>query len=100
MRQIALTFGCSVILFSGLAVAQQHNMPSKMTDEEIIKSAMSAAPPESEKTPQLLMSARTEKFALCVRAAIILPAWPITPTRPVQTQCAPTKTQWSGLRLG
>src|ERR1700736_6998773 len=45
MRQVALTFGCSVLLVSGLAVAQQHNMPSgKMTDEEIIKSAMSAAP--------------------------------------------------------
>ena len=37
--------GCSVVLVSGLAFAQQHNMPSgKMTDEEIIKSAISAAP--------------------------------------------------------
>src|ERR1700680_3268790 len=45
MRHVALTLGCSVVLASGLAVAQQHNMPSgKMTDEEIIKSAMSAAP--------------------------------------------------------
>ena len=45
MRHVALTLGCSVVLVSGLAVAQQHNMPSgKMTDEEIIKSAMSAAP--------------------------------------------------------
>jgi hypothetical protein len=46
MRHVALTFGCSVVLISGLAVAQQHNMPSagKMTDDEIIKSAMSAAP--------------------------------------------------------
>ena len=44
MRHVALTLGCSVVLVSGLAVAQQHNMPSgKMTDEEIIKSAMSAA---------------------------------------------------------
>src|ERR1700732_4171754 len=45
MRHVALTLGCSVVFVSGLAVAQQHNMPSaKMTDEEIIKSAMSAAP--------------------------------------------------------
>jgi hypothetical protein len=45
MRHVALTLGCSVVLVSGLAVAQQHNMPSgKMTDEQIIKSAMSAAP--------------------------------------------------------
>ena len=45
MRHVALTLGCSVVLVSGLALAQQHNMPSgKMTDEEIIKSAMSAAP--------------------------------------------------------
>src|SRR5437763_3407422 len=45
MQQVALIFGCSLVLISGLAVAQQHNMPAgKMTDEEIIKSAMSAAP--------------------------------------------------------
>src|SRR5205823_4303154 len=45
MRHVALAFGCSVVLVSGLAVAQQHNMPSAtVTDEEIIKSAMSAAP--------------------------------------------------------
>src|SRR5438445_10419911 len=45
MRPVTLTFACSVVLVSGLAVAQQHMMPSgKMTDDEIIKSAMSAAP--------------------------------------------------------
>src|SRR5260370_23037920 len=45
MRRVALIFGCLIVLVSGLAAAQQHNMPSgKMTDEEIIKSAMSAAP--------------------------------------------------------
>jgi hypothetical protein len=45
MRHVAVTFGCSVILISGVAVAQQHSMHSgKMTDEQIIKSAMSAAP--------------------------------------------------------
>jgi hypothetical protein len=46
MRYIALTVGCSVMLVSGMAIAQQHTMPAgKMSDEEIIKSAMSAAPP-------------------------------------------------------
>ena len=46
MRQVAATFGLSLVFASGLAVAQQHMMPSgKMTDDEIIKSAMSAAPP-------------------------------------------------------
>jgi hypothetical protein len=45
MRHVAVTFGCTVVLVSGLAVAQQHSMPSgKMTDEQIIKNAMSAAP--------------------------------------------------------
>src|SRR5260370_34290646 len=45
MRHVALIFGCLIVLVSGLAVAQQHNMPyGKMTDEEIIKSAMPAAP--------------------------------------------------------
>jgi hypothetical protein len=45
MRHVALTFGCSIILVSQLAIAQQHSTHSgKMTDEEIIKSAMSAAP--------------------------------------------------------
>ena len=45
MRKATLIFGCSVLFISGLAVAQQHSMPSgKMTDEDIIKSAMSAAP--------------------------------------------------------
>jgi len=45
MRQVAATFGLSLVSASGLAVAQQHMMPSgKMTDDEIIKSAMSAAP--------------------------------------------------------
>jgi hypothetical protein len=55
MRHVALTFGCSVALFSGLAVAQQHNMPAgKMTDEEIIKSAMSAAPPAIAKEATII----------------------------------------------
>jgi hypothetical protein len=45
MRKTTLILGCSILLIAGLAVAQQHSMPSgKMTDEEIIKSAMSAAP--------------------------------------------------------
>jgi hypothetical protein len=45
MRKATLIFGCSVFIISGAAVAQQHSMPSgKMTDEDIIKSAMSAAP--------------------------------------------------------
>src|SRR5262252_7463189 len=45
MRKLTLIFGCSVLLISGLANAQQHSMPSgKVTDEDIIKSAMSAAP--------------------------------------------------------
>jgi hypothetical protein len=45
MRHVALLFGCFVVFVSGLAAAQQHNMPaSKMTDQEIIKSALSAAP--------------------------------------------------------
>src|ERR1700738_2480890 len=45
MQKDTLIFGCSVLLISGSAIAQQHSMPSgKMTDEDIIKSAMSAAP--------------------------------------------------------
>ena len=45
MRKVTLILACSVHLVSGPAVAQQHSMPSgKMTDEDIIKSAMSAAP--------------------------------------------------------
>ena len=45
MRKDTLVLGCSVLLISGPAIAQQHSMPSgKMTDEDIIKSAMSAAP--------------------------------------------------------
>lgn len=45
MRNPALMFGCSVLLISGAAFAQQHSMPAgKMTDEDIIKSAVSAAP--------------------------------------------------------
>jgi hypothetical protein len=38
MRKTTLIFGCSGLLISGLAIAQQHGMPSgKMTDEDIIK---------------------------------------------------------------
>ena len=45
MRHVAVTLGCSAALLSGLAAAQQHDMPAaKMSDEGIIKSAMSAAP--------------------------------------------------------
>src|ERR1700756_2378497 len=45
MRHVGATFVCLVVLGSALAFAQQHTMPSgKMTDEEIIKSAMLAAP--------------------------------------------------------
>ena len=45
MRKTALILGCSMVLGCGAAAAQQHSMPSgKMTDDEIIKSAMSAAP--------------------------------------------------------
>ena len=100
MRHVALAFGW-VVLLSGLAVVEQHNMPSeKMTDDEIIKSAMSAAPQAIGKTLQSSMSARTEKFELCAEAVTNLPAWRITPTRPVQTQCVPIETRWSGLTLG
>ena len=46
MRRVRATFVYLVfVLGSTSAFAQQHTMPSgKMTDEEIIKSAMSAAP--------------------------------------------------------
>jgi len=45
MRKATLILGCSVLFIPGLAAAQQHSMPSdKMTDEDIIKSAISAAP--------------------------------------------------------
>jgi len=45
MRHVGATFVCLVVLGSAIASAQQHTMPSgAMTDEEIIKSAMSAAP--------------------------------------------------------
>jgi hypothetical protein len=46
MRHVGATFVCLVfVLGSASTFAQQHTMPSgKMTDEEIIKSAMSAAP--------------------------------------------------------
>ena len=45
MRKTALILGYLVVLGCGAAAAQQHSMPSgKMTDDEIIKSAMSAAP--------------------------------------------------------
>ena len=45
MKQAGATFGVSLVLGAGLAIAQQHSMPSgKMTDNEIIKSAMSPAP--------------------------------------------------------
>ena len=33
MRHVALTLGCSVVLVSGLAVAQQHNMRRDNQDE-------------------------------------------------------------------
>ena len=45
MRHVAATFVCLVVLGSAATFAQQHTMPSgTMTDEQIIKSAMSAAP--------------------------------------------------------
>ena len=46
MRHVGATLVCLVfVVGSASAFAQQHTMPSgKMTDEEIIKSAMSAAP--------------------------------------------------------
>ena len=46
MRHVGATFVCLVFaLGSASTFAQQHTMPSgKMTDEDIIKSAMSAAP--------------------------------------------------------
>jgi hypothetical protein len=45
MRQVGATFVCLAVLGSAIAFAQQHTMPAgPMTDEEIIKSAMSAAP--------------------------------------------------------
>ena len=45
MRHVGATFVCLVVLGSAIAFAQQHTMPSgTKTDEDIIKSAMSAAP--------------------------------------------------------
>src|ERR1700737_1100278 len=91
MRHVALTLGCSVVLVSGLAVAQQHNMPSgKMTDEEIIKSAMSAAPETIGKGATIIDVSSDGKIRVVRQGS----------TRQVPTQCAPTETQWSGSRLG
>jgi hypothetical protein len=81
--------------------AAARNMPSgKMTDEELIKSAMSAAPEAIGKGATIIEVGSDGRFELCVRAATNLRAWPITPTRQGQTQCVPTETQWSGSRLG
>jgi hypothetical protein len=71
-----------------------------MTDEEIIKSAMSAAPEAIGKGATIIDVAVMEKFELCARAVTNLPAWPITPTRLVQTRCVPTAMQWNGSTLG
>ena len=101
MRHAAVTLGCSVVLASGLAFAQQHNMPSgKMTDEEIIKSAISAAPEAIGKGATIIEVDSTGRFDFCGRAATNLPAWPITPIRRVLTQCVPTETLWSGSKPG
>ena len=55
MRKTTLIFSCSALLISGLAIAQQHNMPSgKMPDEDIIKSAMSAAPEATGKGARII----------------------------------------------
>ena len=101
MRHVALTLGCSVVLVSGLALAQQHNMPSgKMTDEEIIKSAMSAAPETIGKGATIIDVSSDGKSRVVRQGSNQVTCWRITLTRQVRTQCVPTETLWSGSRLG
>ena len=55
MTQVGATVVYLVVLGSSVAFAQQHTMPSgKMTDEEIIKSAMSAAPEAISKAATII----------------------------------------------
>jgi hypothetical protein len=102
MRHVALTLGCSVVLVSGLAVAQQHNMPSaKMTDEEIIKSAMSAAPETIGKGATIIDVSSDGKIRVVRQGSNQFTCMADNPNTPGPvTQCAPTETQWSGSRLG
>jgi hypothetical protein len=61
MRKATLI--CSVFIISGAAVAQRHIMPSgKMTDEDIIKSAMSAAPGQLQRARRSSISALMGKL--------------------------------------
>src|SRR6266436_9508608 len=101
MRHVALIFGCLIVLVSGLAVAQPHNMPSgKMTDEEIIKSAMSAAPQAIGKDATIIDVGSDGKMRVVRQGSNQFTCMADNPTHLVQTRCVPTETQWSGSRLG
>jgi hypothetical protein len=101
MRRVGEIFVYLVfVLGSASAFAQQHTMPSgKMTDEEIIKSAMSAAPEAIGKGATVIDVSSDGKIRV-VRQETNLPAWPITPIRLVQTRCVPTEMQWNGWTPG
>ena len=101
MRHVGATFVCLVVLGSAIAFAQQHTMPSATkTDEDIIKSAMSAAPEAISKGATIIDVGSDGKIQLCAKAVTNLPAWPITQTHLVQIRCVPTGMQWNGSTLG
>jgi hypothetical protein len=102
MRLVGAIFVYLVfILVSASAFAQQHPMPSgKMTDEKIIKSAMSAAPEAIGKGATIIDVSSDGKIRVVRQAVTNLPAWPITPTRLVQTRCVPIEMQWNGWTPG
>jgi hypothetical protein len=76
-------------------------MPSgKMTDEEIIKSAMSAAPEAIGKGATIIDVGSDGKIRVVRQGSNQFTAWPITPTRLAQTRCVPTEMQWNGWTLG
>jgi hypothetical protein len=85
----------------GLAVAQQHTMPSgKMTDDEIIKSAMSAAPEAIGKGATIIDVGSDGKIRVVRQGTNQFTCMADNPTRPVQTRCVPTETRWNGLTCG
>src|SRR5262245_45754013 len=102
MRHVGATFVCLVFaLGSASTFAQQHTMPSgRMTDEEIIKSAVSAAPEAIGKGATIIDVGSDGKIRVVRQGITNLPAWPITPTRLAQIRCVPTEMQWNGSTLG
>jgi hypothetical protein len=78
----------------------QDSTGHKMSDEELIKLSLSAAPEAVARDATVVAMDHDGKMRTCAKEPGSGRACQVTPIRPTLTRCAAIKTQWNGGRPG